>query len=89
LVQNSSRSEIGARRYDGPKVLRVQIGTVSGLHFGSPGTKSHLGVGAAEQRREYYMGEGGGFFRVRAVVSQMSPRSPVVCPNTKKMQNEF
>jgi hypothetical protein len=42
-----------------PKVPGVQIGTISGLHFGSPGTKSHSGVGAVEQRREYYMGEGG------------------------------
>jgi hypothetical protein len=30
------------------------------------------------------MEEGGGFPRVRAVVSQVSPRLPVVCPNTKK-----
>jgi hypothetical protein len=34
--------------------------------------------------REYYMGEGGGFPRVRAVVSQVSPRLPVASPNTKK-----
>jgi hypothetical protein len=27
-----------------PKVPGVQTGTVSGLHFGSPGTKSHLSV---------------------------------------------
>jgi hypothetical protein len=72
-----------------PKILGVQTGTVSGLHFGSAGTKSHLGVGAVEQRKEYYMGEGGGFPRVRVVVSQVSPRSPVACPNTKKVQNEF
>ncbi len=72
-----------------PKVPRVQTGTVSGLHFGSPGTKSHSGVGAAEQHIEYYMGEGGGFLRVRAVVSQVSPRLPVACPNTKRVQNEF
>jgi hypothetical protein len=39
------------------KVLGVQTGTVSGLHFGSPGTKNHLGVGVVEQRREYYMGK--------------------------------
>jgi hypothetical protein len=71
------------------KVPGVQTGTVSGLHFGSPGTKSHLGVGAAEQRREYYMGEGGGFPRVQAVVSPVSPRSLVTCPNTKRVQNEF
>jgi hypothetical protein len=54
----------------GQEVVRAQspgspnqdnFGTVSRLHFGSPRTKSHLGVGAAKQRREYYMGEGGGF----------------------------
>jgi hypothetical protein len=71
------------------KVPGVQTGTVSGLHFGSHGTNNHLGVGATEQRREYYMGEGGGLPRARAVVSQVSPRSPVACPNTKWMQNEF
>jgi len=57
------------------KVPGVQIGTVSGLHFGSPGKKSHLDVGEVESRREYYMGEGGGFPRVRAVVSQVSPNA--------------
>jgi len=29
------------------------------------------------------MGEGGGFPRVRAMVSQVSPGLPVVCPCTK------
>jgi hypothetical protein len=29
------------------------------------------------------MGEGGGFPRVRAVVSQVSPELPVACPSTK------
>jgi hypothetical protein len=72
-----------------PKVSGVQTGRVSRLHFGSPETKSHLGVGAVEQCREYYMGEGGGFPRVRVVVSQVNPRSPVACPNTKRVQNEF
>jgi hypothetical protein len=48
-----------------------------------------LGVGAVEQRREYYMGEGGGFPRARAVVSQVSPTLPVACPNTKRVQNGF
>ncbi len=32
---------------------------------------------------EYYMGEGGGFPRVQAVVSLVSPESPVACPNIK------
>jgi len=45
-----------------------------GTHFGSPGKKSHLDASVAESCREYYMGEGGGFPRVRAMVSQVSPR---------------
>jgi len=35
------------------------------------------------------MGEGGGFPRVRAVVSQVSPRSHVASPNTKRVENEL
>jgi len=57
--------------------------------FGSPGKKSHLDASAVESCKEYYMGEGGGLPRVRAVVSQMSPSSLVVCPNTESVQNEF
>jgi len=52
-----------------PKVSGVQSGTVSKLLLGSPGIKSHSDAGVMEQRRKYYMGEGGGFPRVRAVVS--------------------
>jgi len=44
-------------------------GTILGLQLGSPGKKSHLDVVPVEWCREYYMGEGGGFPRVRAVVS--------------------
>jgi hypothetical protein len=55
----------------------------------SPGKKSHLDVASAERCRVYYMGEGVGFPRVRAVVSQVSPRLPMACPNTKRTQNEF
>jgi len=44
-------------------------GTISRLQLGSPGKKSHLDVAPVERCKEYYMGEGGGFPRVRAVVS--------------------
>jgi hypothetical protein len=64
-------------------VARVQIETISRLLLGSPGIKSHSDVGAAKRRRDYYMGEGGGFLRVRAVMSLVSPESPVACFNTK------
>ncbi len=42
---------------------------ILGFLLGTPGTKNHSDVGAAERRRKYYMGEGGGFLRVRAVVN--------------------
>jgi len=42
-----------------------------------------LDVGATERRKEYYMGEGGGFPRIWAVVSLVSPESPVACLSTK------
>jgi hypothetical protein len=66
-----------------PKVPGVQIGIISRLHFGSPGKKCHSDANAAERHREYYMGEGGGFLRVQAAVSQVSPELLVACPNTK------
>jgi hypothetical protein len=57
-------------------------GTISGLHFGSPGNLCHLNVASMASCREYYMGK---------VVA--SPKSgpwwvlcvqmPVACPNTK------
>jgi hypothetical protein len=62
---------------------RDSFGTVLGLPLGSLETNNHLDVAPVEWRRVYYMGEGGGFPRVWAVVSQMSPELPVACPNTK------
>jgi hypothetical protein len=46
-------------------------------------TSPRLGLRHAERRREYYMGEGGGFPRVRAMVSLVSPELLVACPSTK------
>jgi len=51
--------------------------------LGISGQKNHLDVGVAERCREYYMGEGGGFPRVRAIVSLMNPESPVACLDIK------
>jgi hypothetical protein len=65
-----------------PKVLGLQLGQfrdnfeiISRLQLGSPRKKNHLDVASAESCREYYKGEGGGFPRVRAVVSQVSPNA--------------
>jgi len=41
-------------------------------------------VGAAERHKVYYMGEGGGFPRVWAVVSLVTLELPVACPSTKR-----
>jgi hypothetical protein len=65
------------------KVAGVQVVAISRLPLESPGTKSHLDVAPVEWRRVYYMGEGGGFPRIRAVVSKVSPELPVTCPSTK------
>ncbi len=72
-----------------PKVPGVKTGIISGLHFGSPGKKCHSDASVVARCREYYMGEGGGFPRIRVVMSQVSQRLPVVSPNTKSVQNEF
>jgi hypothetical protein len=73
LVQTSSRSEVGARSYDVLKYQESKTGTLSGLHFGSPGKKCHSGASAAERHIEYYREDGGGTSRVRAVVCHVNP----------------
>jgi hypothetical protein len=70
-----------------PKVPRVQTETILGLHFGSLGKKCHSDASVAERHREYYMGEGGGFPRIWAVVSQVSPRLPMACFNIERVPN--
>jgi len=42
-----------------------------------------LDASATEQRREYYMGEGGGFPRIWAMVCQVSPCCPWFVPTPK------
>ncbi len=56
---------------------------VSRLLLESHRTKNHSDVGVVGRRKKYYMGEGGGFVRVRAMVSLVSPESHVACPSTK------
>ncbi len=68
-------------------MVEVQIGTVSKLLLGSPRTKSHSDVGAVERCKEYYMGEGGGFPRIQAVVSLVNPKSFMAYSSTKVLLN--
>jgi len=65
------------------QILGVQTGTILGLLLRSPGTKNHSDVGATKRCREYYMGEGGGFPRVWALMSIVNLELPVACLSTK------
>jgi hypothetical protein len=65
------------------------LGSFETPNVGSPGTKNHLDVGTAERCREYHMGEGGGFLRIRAVVSLVSPKLSMACPNIKVFQTVY
>ncbi len=64
-------------------MVGVQTRTISGLLLGSLGIKNHSDVGAVKRHRKYYMKEGVGSPRVRAVVSLLSPELPLACPSTK------
>jgi hypothetical protein len=50
-------------------------GIVLELHFGSPNKMCHSDVASATSHKKYYKGEGGGFPRVRAVVSLVRPNA--------------
>ncbi len=69
----------------GPKVAKVPTLGISGLPFGSLGTKCHLDVGLVERHRVYYKGEGGGFPQVWAMMSIVNPSLPMACPSTKSV----
>jgi hypothetical protein len=69
LVPIGGRSE----ELRSPKVPRVQTETVSGLHFGSPGKKSHSDATPVGECRVYYREYGGGISRLRAVMCHVSP----------------
>jgi hypothetical protein len=71
LVQTSSLSNFAVGSYELSKSRdsnRDSFETISGLQLGNPRKKSHLDVVPEMWRKEYYMGEGDGFPRVRAVV---------------------
>jgi len=65
------------------KMVKVLILGISGLPFGTFGTKWYLGVGPVARHKEYCKGGGGGFPQVRAVVSIMSLCLFVARPSTK------
>jgi hypothetical protein len=68
-----------------PKLSGVLILGISTLPLWSPGTKCHLDAGPVTRHIVYYKGEGGGFSQVRAMMSLVSLRLPMVFPNTKSV----
>jgi len=69
----------------GPKVTGIPTLAISGLPLGGPGTKCHLDVGLVERHIIYYKGEGGGLLQVRAVVSLVNLKLPMVSLSTKSV----
>jgi len=69
----------------GPQVVGIPTLGISGLPFGSPGTKCHLDVGLIKRHRVYYKGEGGDFPQVQDVVSLVSSSLPMARPTTKNV----
>jgi hypothetical protein len=65
------------------KVAGVPTLGISGFALSSLEIKCRLDASHVAKHRVYYKGEGGGFSQVWAVVSFVSPNSPVVRPNTK------
>jgi hypothetical protein len=78
-----------SRKLQPRKVARVPTLVVSGLPFGSPGTKNHLDVASVEKCKVYYMGEGGGFLWVWAVMSFVSPKSSWLVLAPKVLQHSI
>jgi hypothetical protein len=85
-VQTSSRSKSAVESYGGSKFResrRDNFGTISGLHFGSPGNLCHLDVGAAytigSMVVAYSRGPGRGVSR--------GPKCPWLVPTPKGVPN--
>jgi hypothetical protein len=86
LLQTKLRSEVCSRSYGAPKSRESRLAGFRESHAGVPGEKSHLDVGPVERCIVYYMGEGGGFPRVRAVVSLVCPCCPWLVLTPKVLQ---
>jgi hypothetical protein len=73
LVQTSSRSKVGARRYEALKSRDSNPRQFRDSTLGVPGKKSHSVATPVGKCKEYYREYGGGISRVRAVVFLVNP----------------
>jgi hypothetical protein len=83
FLETSSWSEVWTRNYSPTKLWESKPWQFRNSPLGVSGQKNHLDVGLTKKRIEYYMGEGGGFPWVRAMMNLVSLRSPMACPNTE------
>ncbi len=72
-----------AHKVMSPKVVGVPILGISKLPLGNLGKKCHLDAGLVARHKIYYMGEGGGFPHVRAMVSLVGSNLPMARSSTK------
>ncbi len=86
LVQTSLLSDLAVGSYELPKsrdYTRDDFGTISGLHFGSPGNLCHLDVAPMGRRRVYYREYGGGILPSPGRGVSCGPKCPWLVPTPK------
>jgi hypothetical protein len=66
------------------QISRSPTGTISGLHFGSPGNLCHSDVASAERCREYLGSMVVAYSRAKDVVSPSESGSPWLVPTPKE-----
>jgi hypothetical protein len=75
------------RSYERPKSRESKPGQFRDFTLGVPGKSAIRMQVRRSNAKNTIRGEGGGFPRVRAVASQLSPRLPMACLNTKSVPN--
>jgi len=86
LVQTSLRSDIAVGSYELPKSrdsTQDDFGTISGLHFMSPGNLCHLDVAPTGRRRVYYREYGGDILPSPGRGVSCGPKCPWLVPTPK------
>jgi len=83
FLETSSQSEVWAGSYELPKSRESKPGQFQDSSLGVPGIKAIWMWVRWSNIENTILGEGGGFPRVRAVVSQMSPYCPWFVPTPR------
>jgi len=86
LLNIAPQSEVLSQSYGAPKLRESELEWFRDSHLGIPGKKSYLDVRLVERCKIYYKGEGGGFPKIRAVVSFVCPCCPWLILAPKVLQ---